>query len=86
MNIFFQEQEVVDVPDAIALEIDNKSVEFDNVHFSYQPEKPILKGISFRVNPGETVALVNIFEITVGLLQISTSVCLEKRFCHIDFS
>lgn len=53
---------MVDVPEAITLEIDNKSVEFDDVHFSYQPEKPILKGISFRVNPGETVALVSIFE------------------------
>lgn len=31
---------------------------FDNVHFFYKPERPILKGISFEVNPGEKVALV----------------------------
>jgi ATP-binding cassette subfamily B protein len=34
------------------------SVEFKNVTFGYVPGQPILKNVSFRVNPGETVALV----------------------------
>lgn len=60
---------MIDIPGAITLEIDNKSVEFDNVQFSYLPEQPILKGISFRVNSGETVALVNIYyEIACAVL------------------
>ncbi|MEX3010372.1 ABC transporter transmembrane domain-containing protein [Hoeflea sp. TYP-13] len=36
------------------------SVTFDDVRFSYpaRPEEPILNGLSFTVNPGETVAIV----------------------------
>ena len=33
-------------------------VEFDNVVFSYDPEKIILKGVSFHITPGQTIALV----------------------------
>ncbi|MYD43112.1 MAG: ABC transporter ATP-binding protein/permease [Gammaproteobacteria bacterium] len=33
-------------------------IEFRNVHFFYKPDRPILKGVSFTVNPGEKVALV----------------------------
>jgi ATP-binding cassette subfamily B protein len=31
---------------------------FDNVQFSYAPDAPVLRGISFRVAPGEKVAIV----------------------------
>ena len=58
--------EVLDVPvdvsdkdDAVALSRDmDGSVEFRNVTFGYRHNQPVLKDISFRVNPGETVALV----------------------------
>lgn len=33
-------------------------IEFRNVHFSYDEKQEVLKGISFTVNPGETVAIV----------------------------
>ncbi|WP_193337072.1 ABC transporter ATP-binding protein [Devosia beringensis] len=48
-----------DKPDAIALtrEMDG-SVEFRNVGFAYDPDRPVLKNVSFKVKPGETVALV----------------------------
>lgn len=33
-------------------------IEFQDVHFAYDEKQEVLKGISFRVNPGETVAIV----------------------------
>ena len=33
-------------------------IEFKNVHFAYDDNQEVLKGISFKVNPGETVAIV----------------------------
>jgi ATP-binding cassette subfamily B protein len=33
-------------------------IEFENVHFAYDPAVPVLKGISFVAHPGETIALV----------------------------
>lgn len=51
--------DVDDAPDARTLtpEMDG-SVELKQVTFGYAPDHPVLKNISFRVNPGETVALV----------------------------
>ena len=50
--------EVADKPDAIDPgEIDG-AIEFRNVTFGYAPGQPILKDVSFRIEPGETVALV----------------------------
>jgi len=33
-------------------------VEFENVHFHYDPDREILKGINFKIEPGQTVAIV----------------------------
>jgi ATP-binding cassette subfamily B protein len=50
---------VEDRPGAVALGPDmDGSVEFRHVTFGYDPKHPVLKDVSFRVNPGETVALV----------------------------
>lgn len=51
--------DVQDKPNAEMLspEMDG-SVEFRDVTFGYNPDRPVLKNVSFRVNPGETVALV----------------------------
>ncbi len=50
---------ITDKPDAITLSRDmDGSVEFRNVVFGYAADRPVLKNVSFRVNPGETVALV----------------------------
>lgn len=51
--------DVQDKPDAEVLspEMDG-SVEFRDVTFGYNPNRSVLKNVSFRVNPGETVALV----------------------------
>ena len=48
-----------DKVDAKALPSDmDGSVEFQSVTFGYAPGQPVLKDVSFRVNPGETVAVV----------------------------
>ncbi|MGL4811765.1 MAG: ABCB family ABC transporter ATP-binding protein/permease [Beijerinckiaceae bacterium] len=50
--------EIQDKPGAPALVVDKASVRFENVHFAYVPERPILKGISFEIPAGHTVAIV----------------------------
>jgi ATP-binding cassette subfamily B protein len=50
--------EVVDKPDAQALAIDKGAIVFKDVHFHYDPDRPILKGVSFEVPAGKTVAVV----------------------------
>ncbi|SIP92671.1 ATP-binding cassette, subfamily B [Rhizobium sp. RU35A] len=52
------EAEVVDRPEAKPLAIENGRITFRDVHFAYDPERPILKGISFEVPAGKTVAIV----------------------------
>jgi ATP-binding cassette subfamily B protein len=45
-------------PDAIVLPAGSNEVELDDVHFGYVPSEPVLRGLSLRVRPGETLALV----------------------------
>lgn len=52
------EAEVVDRPEAKPLAIENGRITFRDVHFAYDPERPILKGVSFEVPAGKTVAIV----------------------------
>ncbi|MBN8983495.1 MAG: ABC transporter ATP-binding protein/permease [Rhizobiales bacterium] len=50
--------EVKDVPGAKALVVTSGRVQFDDVHFAYDPERKILQGLSFEVPAGKTVAIV----------------------------
>jgi ATP-binding cassette, subfamily B, heavy metal transporter len=50
--------EVQDSPGAKPLEVSAGAVSFKDVTFHYMPERPILKGISFEVPAGKTVAIV----------------------------
>jgi ATP-binding cassette subfamily B protein len=50
--------EVKDKPDAPDLSVRGGEVRFENVVFSYDPERTILRGISFTVPAGKTVAIV----------------------------
>jgi ATP-binding cassette, subfamily B, multidrug efflux pump len=36
----------------------NGQIEFDRVHFAYQEDEWVLKNVSFKINPGETLAIV----------------------------
>lgn len=57
---------VIDNPDASPVSNQNKlpvlkfrgEIEFEKVNFGYNPETPVLQDISFRAEPGETIALV----------------------------
>ncbi|MGR3756151.1 MAG: ABCB family ABC transporter ATP-binding protein/permease [Tranquillimonas sp.] len=53
-----QPPEVRDRPGAPALQTAGGRVELDDVHFGYDPERPILKGVSLTVPPGGSVAIV----------------------------
>jgi len=52
------EIEVQDAPGAPALRVGQPSVRFENVSFSYEPERTILSNLTFDVHAGETVAIV----------------------------
>jgi ATP-binding cassette, subfamily B, multidrug efflux pump len=55
------------------------AIEFRDVWLSYRPEEPVLKGISFRVQPGEKVALVG--ATGGGKTSIISALC---RFYDVD--
>ena len=57
-DILGQNAEIADKPGAVPLRVTEGRVKFENVHFSYEPERKILKGISFEVAPGQTLAIV----------------------------
>ncbi|PUE29880.1 ABC transporter ATP-binding protein/permease [Limnohabitans sp. Jir72] len=54
-----REREVADAPNAKPLALQGApSVVFDHVSFAYEADRPILKGISFEIPAGKTVAVV----------------------------
>jgi ABC-type transport system involved in Fe-S cluster assembly fused permease/ATPase subunit len=57
-GILNRNPEIKDSPDAKPLEVRQGTLRFEDVRFSYDPEREILKGISFEVPAGHTVAIV----------------------------
>jgi ATP-binding cassette subfamily B protein len=53
-----QPAEITDAPGAAPLRVSAGAIAFDAVRFSYEPEREILHGVSFAVEPGQTVAIV----------------------------
>lgn len=70
---------VTDAENATKMPDIKGEVEFKNVTFSYEKDRPILKNVSFKVKPGESVALVG----PTGAGK-STIVNLVSRFYNID--
>ncbi len=71
--------EIDEIEDALVLENIDGNIEFDHVHFSYEPGHPILEDISFTIKAGESVALVG----PTGAGK-STIVNLISRFYNLD--
>src|SRR3546814_212624 len=57
-RLLYSDAEVKDASDAPALQLSRGEIVFDNVSFGYDPRRPILKGVSFTVRAGNTVAIV----------------------------
>ena len=53
-----EKQDVQDRPDARPLRTRRPHVRFENVRFAYDPRREILKGVTFDIPPGHTVAVV----------------------------
>jgi len=53
-----REREVADVPGARDLVVAGAAVRFEDVRFAYDPERPILHGVSFEIPAGKKVAVV----------------------------
>ena len=68
-----------DAADAPALEDGAGVIEFQNVSFSYTPDRPLITDLSFRVEPGQTVAIVG----PTGAGK-TTLVNLIMRFYELD--
>ncbi len=58
MNLLGVNQEVEDAPGAQPLHLDGAALEFDGVRFAYNKERQILHDLNFRVEPGQTLAIV----------------------------
>jgi ABC-type transport system involved in Fe-S cluster assembly fused permease/ATPase subunit len=57
-SILARAPEIKDVPGAPPLKVANGTIRFENVRFAYEPSRRLLKGISFEVPAGKTVAVV----------------------------
>jgi len=58
LDIINEESEIEDLHDAVEIDNVKGKIEFRNINFHYIEGIPVLRNISFMVNPGETVALV----------------------------
>jgi subfamily B ATP-binding cassette protein MsbA len=52
------ESDLVDAPDAVAIPPLQESIRFEDVHFSYDSSKEVLRGVDFEIKKGEMVAVV----------------------------
>jgi ATP-binding cassette subfamily B protein len=57
-SILGRKPEILDRPGAAALAVPRGAIRFDEVQFAYEPARQILKGLSFEVPAGQTVAIV----------------------------
>ncbi len=57
-NLLDTEPDWTDPPDAVDLPPIEGRVEFDRITFSYEPGRPVLREVSFKAEPGQSIALV----------------------------
>ncbi|MBQ8292814.1 MAG: ABC transporter ATP-binding protein [Bacilli bacterium] len=78
-NLIDAEAEIKDIDDAKIIEEVKGSISFENVNFSYEVNKPIIKNLSFNAKPGQMIAIVG----PTGAGK-TTIVNLLMRFYDID--
>jgi len=78
-EIFDTNHEVRDVPGARQAPPFRGRIEFERVRFGYEPESPVLRNVSFRIEPGDTAALAG----PTGAGK-TTIVSLIPRFYDLD--
>ncbi|HCX62358.1 MAG TPA: antibiotic ABC transporter ATP-binding protein [Clostridiales bacterium] len=57
-DLLDEEQEIKESENPVEMDVFKGSIEFKNVWFSYKEDEWILKDVSFKVNPGESIAFV----------------------------
>ena len=57
-SILAREPEIEDTPGARPIAVSRGAIRFEDVQFAYEPARQILKGLSFEVPAGHTVAIV----------------------------
>ena len=57
-NVLDESPEPADPPNTPHLDSVEGSIEFENVTFAYEADRPVLEDVNFRIEPGQTVALV----------------------------
>ncbi len=57
-DLLGQPAEIKDAPGALPVRINGGEVEFDDIRFGYEAERPILDGVSLKVPAGEALAIV----------------------------
>jgi ATP-binding cassette subfamily B protein len=78
-NLLDEDEQEPDSADAPAPVDGDGTIEFENVSFSYHPDRPLIRDLSFRVEPGQTVAIVG----PTGAGK-TTLVNLIMRFYELD--
>ncbi|MFH1085285.1 MAG: ABC transporter ATP-binding protein [Chloroflexota bacterium] len=78
-QVLDERPELTDAPDAVALDAVRGDVTFDDVHFAYVPDVPVIKGMSLHAAPGQTFALVG----PTGAGK-TTMINLLSRFYDVD--
>ena len=59
--------EVKDIPNALPILAMKGKIDFRNVSFYYSSDRPILKNLSFTIDPGQTFAIVSICLVRIVL-------------------
>ena len=57
-DLLAQNSQMPDAPDALSLQVPDGSIEFKNVCFSYQKDRPLIKNFSLKIAPHTRVAIV----------------------------
>ncbi len=58
MNMLSKQQKIIDKPDAVELDANNKPIHFEDIRFTYGGEGNVMEKLSLTINAGEKIGLV----------------------------